>query len=173
VPPDLASIAPTGLAGAFQVRSLVLPDLEALASAAKSAGHPLGVVAAYRSTKQQSDLLKLRTKELGAAAAARRVAPPGHSEHQLGTAIDFTSQGLPDVSPAWGGTPTGRWMAEHSWEYGFVLSYPAHKLAVTCYRSEPWHFRYVGRRLAAKVHESGLTLREYLWSLAPQPTPAS
>ena len=34
---------------------------------------------------------------------------------------------------------------------------------MVCYRYEPWHYRYVGREMAADVHGSGLTLREYLW----------
>ena len=49
---------------------------------------------------------------------------------------------------------------------------------VVCYRYEPWHYRYVGRDLAKKIHDSGLTVREYLWanftqldsSLQPVPT---
>ncbi len=38
---------------------------------------------------------------------------------------------------------------------------------------EPWHYRYVGRDVAAKVRASGLTLREYLWRQQewPAPTP--
>ena len=55
------------------------------------------------------------------------------------------------------------------------MSYPKGKTAVTCYTYEPWHFRYVGRAVASKVHASGLTLREYLWrqqnGAAPSPTP--
>jgi D-alanyl-D-alanine carboxypeptidase len=55
-------------------------------------------------------------------------------------------------------------MKAHAWEYGFVMSYPRGKLDVTCYDFEPWHFRYVGRELAASIHGSGLTPREYLWA---------
>jgi D-alanyl-D-alanine carboxypeptidase len=62
-------------------------------------------------------------------------------------------------------------MRDNAWKYGWVLSYPRHASpAVTCYAYEPWHFRYVGRSLAASLQASGLTLREYLWrrgSLAP------
>jgi zinc D-Ala-D-Ala carboxypeptidase len=171
VPPDLTPTAPAGLAGPFEVRSFVIPDLKALADASTAAGHPLAIVAAYRSFQQQGDLLQQRITELGQVRAGRRVAMPGHSEHQLGTAIDFTSKGLPDVSPAWADSPTGQWMAQNSWQYGFVLSYPNKKMDVTCYRGEPWHFRYVGRRVAARVRTSGLTLRQYLWSLASQASP--
>ena len=35
---------------------------------------------------------------------------------------------------------------------------------MTCYDYEPWHFRYLGRELAAQIHASGLTTREYLWA---------
>jgi D-alanyl-D-alanine carboxypeptidase len=55
-------------------------------------------------------------------------------------------------------------MAANAWQYGFVMSYPKGATAVTCYASEPWHFRYVGRDLAAQVHASGSTLRAYLWA---------
>ena len=55
-------------------------------------------------------------------------------------------------------------MKAHAWEYGFVMSYPKGKIDVTCYDFEPWHFRYVGRELAASIHASGLTPREYLWA---------
>ena len=53
------------------------------------------------------------------------------------------------------------------------MSYPKGKTSVTCYAYEPWHFRYVGRAVAAKVHASGLTPREYLWrqQTTPVPTP--
>ena len=78
------------------------------------------------------------------------------------------------------GTPAGKWMKAHSWEYGFVMSYPKGTMALTCYDFEPWHFRYVGRALAAQIHASGLTQREYLWAHftttvvppAPKPTKA-
>jgi D-alanyl-D-alanine carboxypeptidase len=43
------------------------------------------------------------------------------------------------------------------------MSYPDGKQDVTCYQYESWHYRYVGRDMAAAVVASGLTLREYLW----------
>lgn len=60
-------------------------------------------------------------------------------------------------------------MAENAWKYGWVMSYPKAKDGklfsdVTCFHYEPWHYRYLGREVAAQVHESGLTIREYLWT---------
>ena len=70
-------------------------------------------------------------------------------------------------------------MKRNAWRYGFVLSYPAGKKSVTCYRYESWHYRYVGRELAQRVHDSGKTLRQVLWQLqtapvdpTPPPTPS-
>ena len=108
-----------------------------------------------------------RPRELGDAEAGSRVARPGHSEHQLGTTIDVTSEGDQDVDQSWGTTPAGQWVATNAHEYGFLLSYPPDASDRTCYDYEPWHLRYVGRELASDVIESGLSLREYLWQLNP------
>jgi D-alanyl-D-alanine carboxypeptidase len=173
-PPDLAPVSQAGFDGFLEVRSFVLPDLAALRQAAASAGVPLGVVAAYRSFGQQRTLFRERQAELGYSAALDRVALAGHSEHQLGTAIDFTSAGRTDVTPSWAKSPAGRWMAENAWQYGFVLSYPKDRTDLTCYAFEPWHFRYFGRDVAARIHDSGLTTREYLWRQGHGvPVPAS
>ena len=54
-------------------------------------------------------------------------------------------------------------MAANAWRFGWVMSYPPDRADVTCYRYEPWHYRWVGRDVAAELHERGLTLRELLW----------
>ncbi len=87
------------------------------------------------------------------------MARPGHSEHQLGTTLDITSQGLTDVDQSWGATPIGQWIATNAYHYGFILSYPQDAQSRTCYDYEPWHLRYVGKDMAAKVIASGLTLQ--------------
>jgi D-alanyl-D-alanine carboxypeptidase len=45
------------------------------------------------------------------------------------------------------------------------MSYPKGKASVSCYDYEPWHYRYVGRNLAAEIVASGLTPREFLWRI--------
>ena len=59
-------------------------------------------------------------------------------------------------------------MAENAWKYGWLMSYPLGDNGElfnqrTCFHYEPWHYRYLGREIARKVHNSGLTIREYLW----------
>lgn len=162
-PPDLVPVSEAGFAAAFLVRRVVVRDLAALREAAEAAGVPVELVAAYRSFGQQRDLFERRVQRLGRTKALRRTARPGHSEHQLGTALDFKTGGALTVGVGWGETPAGRWMAQNAHRFGFVLSYPEGERETTCYAYEPWHFRYVGRRMAAEVVASGLTLREFLW----------
>ena len=168
-PGDLRNIADAGfpLTDGLAVRELVIADLDAMRQAAADNGTPISILAGYRSYQQQVDLLDRRVGELGASEAGSRVARPGHSEHQLGTTIDVTTEGDTDVDQAWGASPAGQWVATNAHKYGFILSYPQDAQDRTCYDYEPWHLRYVGRELAADVIESGLTLREHLWTLDP------
>ena len=165
-PSDLESVTSLGVGtDALQLRSLVMPDLKALLRAAEAAGMGLEVQSAYRSYGYQKQTFDYWTAQDGYDAALKSSARPGHSEHQLGTALDFRSA---DGPPAWdlddwATTPEGAWLQEHAAEFGFVMSYPKGKEALTCYIYEPWHYRYVGREEAAAVAASGLTLREWLW----------
>lgn len=173
-PGDLENISEAGFpfTPGMALRGLVMDDLSALREAAAANGTPLSIIAPYRSYAQQADLFERRVGELGSAEAGSRVARPGHSEHQLGTAVDVTDEGATDVDQSWGASPAGQWVASHAHEFGFLLSYPAGADTRTCYDFEPWHLRYVGRDLAAAVIDSGLTLREYLWAYAP-PAPVA
>jgi zinc D-Ala-D-Ala carboxypeptidase len=165
VPPDLVSVAKAGIAGHGKVRAFLIDDLAAMTEAAAAANAAIGVESAYRSYQDQVATFDSWVTKLGYPGALRVSARPGHSEHQLGLAIDFRSE--PGGSPftgSWAATPAGKWMSGHAWEYGFIRSYPAHKQGITCYASEAWHYRYVGRDLAAAIHASHLTTREYLWA---------
>jgi len=164
-PTDLRSTADAGLNGGYRVREHVIADLKAMASAARAAGARLSVQSAYRSYQTQKDTFDYWVRLHGYDYALKESARAGHSEHQLGTSLDFRSYGGPapwDVSD-WATTKAGKWMKANAWKYGFILSYPKGKTDVTCYMYEPWHYRYVGRDRAIWVHASGLTLREFLW----------
>ena len=165
-PPGLVSVSGAGFEGDGVVRELLVPDLTALRKAAEAAGNPVDVLVAYRSFLHQSLLFHKRVEQEGHAGALATTARPGHSEHQLGTTVDFRTQGELDVTQDWENTPAGAWMAANSWRFGFVLSYPRGLQDVTCYAYEPWHFRYFGRDLATAIHDSGLTPRELLWRQA-------
>jgi D-alanyl-D-alanine carboxypeptidase len=152
VPPGLVSTANAGANGGSRVRRLVIADLRAMVSAARRAGVTLRVTSGYRSFDAQKALYRYYVDRLGAEAGALRAARPGHSEHQLGTALDLANR-----------PGAYAWIARNAWRYGFVVSYPPAKRAVSCYRSEPWHIRYVGRARSAAIHSSGLVPRAWLW----------
>ena len=153
-PRDLHNIADAGFpfTDGVAVRQLVLDDLDALREAAAANGTPLSILAGYRSHERQADLYERRVDELGDSEAGSRVARPGHSEHQLGTTIDVTTEGETDVDQSWGATPNGQWVATNAHEYGFLLSYPLDASERTCYDYEPWHLRYVGPRAGRRGH---------------------
>lgn len=165
VPPDLVPVSEAGIEGSGKIRLVMIDDLKAMADAARQAGAGIGVQSAYRSYEQQVKTFQGYVARDGRAEALKFSARPGHSEHQLGVAIDFRSEsGGSPFEGDWGETKAGQWMAANAWKYGFVMSYPKGKRSVTCYVYESWHFRYLGRDLAKAVHDSGLTVREYLWA---------
>ncbi len=173
-PSDLRSTVAAGLASGFMVRRRVIADLKAMAIAARAAGARFAVQSAYRSYATQRSTFAYWVRVDGYAKASRESARAGHSEHQLGTALDFRSHGgsAPWDSRDWGTSKAGAWLSANAWKYGFVMSYPKGKSAVTCYAYEPWHYRYVGRARAATIRASGLTLREFLWAEQTAPTPS-
>jgi D-alanyl-D-alanine carboxypeptidase len=176
-PPDLVKVATLGVPGKGQVRAVMADDLTAMSDAAAAAGNPIGVHSAYRSYATQVAVFDHWVDVHGYDRALELSARPGHSEHQLGLGVDFRSDPAVDtLQGSWGATPAGKWMRNHAWEYGFVMSYPKGKMSLVCYDYEPWHFRYVGRELAAQIRASGLTLRQYLWAnftttVVPKVTP--
>jgi zinc D-Ala-D-Ala carboxypeptidase len=165
VPPDLIDTASAGANGGYAIRAIAGADLAALVRAAAAAGRPIRLVSAYRSYATQERLFADYVARYGMEVALRRSARPGHSEHQLGTTIDVTHLGgaAPWSYADWAAHPTGAWMRDHAWRFGFVMSYPKGRESRHCYDYEPWHYRYVGREHAANVRLSGLTLREWIW----------
>jgi D-alanyl-D-alanine carboxypeptidase len=180
VPPDLVPVTDAGLPGKGKlIRAVAIDDLREMTAAAKAAGAPIGAQSAYRSYASQQAVFQGWVSRKGRTYALTVSARPGHSEHQLGLAIDFRSVPTDDLTlnTDWQYTKAGKWMAAHAWEYGWLMSYPKGRSSKTCYSFEPWHFRYVGRELAAAIHQSGLTIREYLWAnfttaLVPAPSGA-
>lgn len=97
-------------------------------------------------------------------------ARAGHSEHQLGTTVDFGSPALNHLFHVdFATTPEGLWLAENAHRYGFTMSYPAGAYAFTGFKYEPWHYRYIGVELAAALYEAGQTLTEWQTIHLPPP----
>ena len=96
------------------------------------------------------------------AIADMSVAIPNTSEHQLGLAVDIIDCYYTNLDKGQEETSTQRWLMTNAWRYGFILRYPNGSSDITGIIYEPWHYRYVGPEYAEDIHNSGLTLEEYL-----------
>jgi LAS superfamily LD-carboxypeptidase LdcB len=162
-PPDLVTLpAAISYGRDQQLRKDAAVALEEMLAAAAAAGQKIFALSSYRSYEQQVATFQQNVADGGKEYAERTSAHPGHSEHQMGTATDLTSASNSYGLEGFEKTPESAWVAANSWRYGFILSYPAGKEAVTGYAFEPWHVRWIGKENAAKVHDSGLTLHEWL-----------
>ena len=92
--------------------------------------------------------------------ARQWVAVPGTSEHQLGIAVDINADNAGSSDDE-----VYTWLAENSWQYGFIRRYPPDKTEITGTIYEPWHYRYVGKEAAREIASSGVCLEEYLENL--------
>jgi zinc D-Ala-D-Ala carboxypeptidase len=125
-------------------------------------GEELVVASAYRSYTHQR-ISHARLASIYGTGAETMSATPGHSQHQLGTAVDFTNAAAGyEVWQPFGSTSAYYWLREHASEHGFVLAYPSGKETETGYQWEPWHYRYVGPGNARRLQESSLSLQEFL-----------
>ena len=139
------------------VNSAAQSAFNTMAADAAKQGINLYIVSGFRSYSSQASIYNNYVARDGKAAADRYSARPGHSEHQTGLAFDVNS-----LSQSFENTAEGRWLAANCHKYGFIIRYPKGKESVTGYMYEPWHIRYLGTSTAAAVHNSGLTLEEYL-----------
>lgn len=165
VPPNLVTLpkAITAPDSSVQLRQDAADAVSRLIAAAREDGQVLVAVSGYRSYEYQAEVLRQEIRTYGEERARKQVAEPGHSEHQLGVALDIAPARRPfDLEEAFGDTPEGRWVALHAPEFGFVISYPQGKEAITGYIYEPWHVRYVGLEVAQQMTGAALTLNEYL-----------
>ena len=173
--PDLVSLSTDISVEGSQVDRSCYDALIEMINACNSAAPRVCVVSSYRTheyqtnsynRKVQSYLDKGYSQEDAEKEAATIIAKPGTSEHQLGLAVDIIDTRLWALEEEQETLPAQKWLMEHAWEYGFVLRYPKDKINQTGIIYEPWHYRYVGKDVAKELHESGLTLEEYLSNLS-------
>ncbi len=123
---------------------------------AKEEGISLGVNSGYRDFARQKRIYQNPLNK-SQPPEYDRAARPGYSEHQLGTAVDISA---PIFANQFVLNQGYSWLAENAHLYGFVLSYPKGSEAITGFRYEPWHHRYVGKDIAMALKESGELFNE-------------
>ncbi|HYC34617.1 MAG TPA: D-alanyl-D-alanine carboxypeptidase family protein [Candidatus Paceibacterota bacterium] len=132
----------------LQIHTKVNPFLEDMFDEAEDDGINLRIISAYRSFASQSSL-KSNYKVYYGSGANAFSADQGFSEHQLGTTLDLTTDALGANFENFETTEAYKWLQNNAYKYGFVLSYPRGN---AYYVFEPWHWRFVGTRLAKKLH---------------------
>lgn len=160
--------------GSMQCDERIIPDLYEMLKAAKTDGVNLAICSPYRDLNRQKVLFNRKIKAYMKQGksyleayyiTSQTVTVPGASEHQIGLAIDFISNTYTSLNEGFGETDAGKWLAAHSYEYGFILRYPKEKEYITGIEYEPWHFRYVGKEAATIMSEQGITLEEFVEDL--------
>ncbi len=156
----------------FDVRAA--DDLERMLSDAAAAGYPMYLVSTYRTIEYQEGLYNRKvneyinagySEESAKTEAAKWVAIPGTSEHNLGLAADIVSSTWyntnSDLTQEFENTEHFEWLKENSPSYGFLISFQKGKEDITGIVYEPWHYRYVGVELATYLTNNNLSLNEY------------
>lgn len=156
----------TELSNGQSVDSRIYPSLQQMFNDMRSQGIYPVVASGYRTSKRQKELMAEKVQEFisqgysksnAKTEAKKWVAEDGFSEHQTGLAVDINADGIHSS-----GQQVYAWLADNAWKYGFILRYPDGKTDLTKTDYEPWHYRYVGAEDAAKIHENGLCLEEYI-----------
>ncbi|WP_421622642.1 M15 family metallopeptidase [Borrelia sp. MN22-0132] len=125
----------------LKLRKILINDLTNLIKAGRENGLQIKIVSAYRTREYQKFLFEHNVKTYGLKLAKIQSAIPDHSQHQLGTTIDFIQ-----IDDNLLNTKSGKWLYENSLKHGFSLSYPKDHEIETGYKSEPWHYMYIGKQ---------------------------
>lgn len=127
----------------YQLRREAAEAMMRMLDAAEAEGFGLRVASPYRSGATQR---RIYAGNVARNPAQRSSAPPGHSEHQLGTTADLVpwpreegARGFLKKDDAQHG-----WLLENAERFGFRQTYRAGNIAETGYIEEPWHWRYMG-----------------------------
>ena len=159
-----------------QIRRILLEPLQRLIRDMQAAGLEPQIISGYRSYVEQAIAFQKWIDQFPDRAGLLS-APAGHSEHQLGTTVDFGSPNLEDhieedhlqFHTYFYKTPEGEWLREHAHRYGFTMSYTREAQEITGFYYEPWHFRYVGEEMATFLKENELTLTDYYLANRSEP----
>lgn len=154
-----------------QIADIAYEAYQEMVNACWAAGVDPAICSSYRTVEYQTKLFQKKvnfyleqnySQEEAEALAGTVVARPGTSEHHLGLALDIVHNGYWHLDEKQATTRTQKWLMENSWRYGWILRYPDGTSDSTGIIYEPWHYRFVGKEVAADIYASGLCLEDYL-----------
>lgn len=159
VPNDLVTFQADDVKGSSKIKDNkeVVEAFHKMREAAKEDGKDIVVNSGYRSYADQEETVSYYQNAYGDSYVEKNIAKAGYSEHQTGMAIDVASKNTTIFTES----KEYSWMMENAYKYGFILRYPKSKEDVTLYKCEPWHYRYVGVKIASYIKKNNITYDEY------------
>ncbi|MGI6329574.1 MAG: M15 family metallopeptidase [Bacilli bacterium] len=139
-----------------KLNKIALTHFIKMAKAAKKENLTLKIISGYRTHQYQTKLYNTIILNKGKEYADKYSARPGFSEHETGLAIDIN-----DTSLSFEESQEFKWLKNNAHCYGFILRYPKDKETITGYNYEPWHYRFLGIKIATIIKKKNLTLEEY------------
>ncbi|HUX20602.1 MAG TPA: M15 family metallopeptidase, partial [Spirochaetia bacterium] len=140
-PADLVHLDQYGLSvsrNSLELRKAIMPEIMSMVDAARADHVVLLFSSTYRSFATQTAVYDREVQLYGKKVADSESAVPGHSQHQMGTTIDFGC-----ICNDFAKTAAYKWLNEYAWKYGFSMTYPDGYENLTGYRYEPWHWHYI------------------------------
>ncbi|QLE55769.1 D-alanyl-D-alanine carboxypeptidase family protein [Nostoc sp. TCL26-01] len=143
-----SELAPISIDGRIRLRKTAAQRFQAMAQAARSAGVILVPISGFRSVKEQEQLFFAIGAQRNQTPAQRAAlsAPPGHSEHHTGYAVDIGDGNVPatNLVDTFEKTKAFQWLQANAARFGFEMSFTRDNAQGVSY--EPWHWRFVGDR---------------------------
>ena len=152
------------LPGGGELRAAAAAAYIEMRSSAAENGLTFVIRSAYRNHSSQVASYNLVRDNYGLAGAEISVARAGHSEHQLGLALDIMDRPTTGPLTVQGFDQTREyfWLLENAHKFGFIQRYPAAYRHLHGFDYEPWHWRFVGVRVATRMHNLKIaTFEEY------------
>lgn len=158
-PEKIVNVSNQHCYGEIQLNEEAYEAFKVMFNAAKKDDITLIINSGYRTYDYQKTVYDQYKTWYDQEYADNYAARPDFSEHQTGLALDIIT--YKTSGKDFENTDAFKWLSKNAHKYGFILRYPKDKEDITGYSYESWHYRYLGKDLAAKVKKSGLTYDEY------------
>ncbi|MEH2229262.1 MAG: M15 family metallopeptidase [Nostoc sp.] len=145
----------------IRMRKTAAQKFEEMVAAARSSGVILVPISGFRSVKDQEQLFFAVGAQRNQTPAQRAAlsAPPGHSEHHTGYAVDVGDGSVPatNLQTNFDNTKAYRWLQANAARFSFEMSFPKDNAQGVSY--EPWHWRFVGDRNSLEMFYKARNLK--------------
>ncbi len=145
----------------IRMRKAAAQKFEEMVAAARSSGVILVPISGFRSVKDQEQLFFRVGAQRNQTPAERAAlsAPPGHSEHHTGYAVDLGDGAVPatNLQTNFDKTKAYQWLQANAARFSFEMSFPKDNVQGVSY--EPWHWRFVGDRNSLEMFYKARNLK--------------